>query len=256
MYYKKILHAYTSFMMCPYANKSTVYNWYLFYWRPRWWCLLICDWSFPLQASAVFATGSLNETKRNNRWNTPVWSQGFKCHCHRYILYDAHNVIHMDAHDLMGLWEMFEWYPLCLSTSRQSDKIKYIRWLWSSKKAQQCQSSKKSAFILSQSALLSLYFSLVTHTQLCITRHPIAVMFCVATSFWCRFICEFVLSCVFVCIWRSLGMKAHPVKPCLTAVTLDGRPSFSLSKWLTHRWTRSAVNYPRQQERSRADRKQ
>lgn len=147
-------------------------------------------------------------------------------------LYDAYNLTQMNAHDLMGLWDTFV-YP----SSRQSDKIRSIRWLWSSKKTQQCQSSKKSAFILSQSALLSLSLSLsVTHTQLCITHHPIAVMFRVATSFWCWFICD---SIAFMRYCVCMNISRYEL--CLTAVTLDGRPSFSLSKCLTHTWTSSAV---------------
>lgn len=42
-------------------------------------------------------------------------------------LYDAYNLTQMDAHDLMGLWDTFLQYPLCLNTSKQSDKIRSIR---------------------------------------------------------------------------------------------------------------------------------
>ncbi len=95
----------------------------------------------------------------------------------------------------------------------------------------------KSAFSFSQSALLSLYH---THTQLYIIPHPIAVMFCVATSFWCRFICECVLSCVSVCM--NIPRYECTSSKSLSDSCLNGWPPlFQLSKWLTHRWTWSAV---------------
>lgn len=150
------------------------------------------------------------------------------------VLYDAHNLTNMDYHDLMGLWDIF----VRSLSSRQSDKIKIrnIRWLWSWKKAQQCQSCQISFYFFPR---VLCYLS-ITHTQLCISRHPIAVMFCVATSFWRRFICECVLSCVSVCM-------NIPRYECTSSKSLSDSchngwlPLFQLSKWLTHRWTWSAV---------------
>lgn len=179
------------------------------------------------------------DEERNNIWNTSVWSQGFKCHCHRYILYDVHNVTHMDAHDLMGLWDTFERYPLCLSTSRQNQEYQMIVKL---KESPAVSKLKEISFhSIPECFALPLFLSCHTNTAVyhlspdrchVLCRHLILM----SNHLW---VCAFM--CFWVCVWTSLGMKAHPVKPCLTAVTLNGRPSFSLSKWLTHRWTRSAV---------------
>ncbi len=168
------------------------------------------------------------------------------------VLYDAHNLKHMDSHDLMGLWDIF----VRSRSLHQQAK-------WQNQKYQMIVKLKVSPAVSKLKEISFHYFpecfaislshtNTHTHTQLCITRHLIAVMFCVATSFWRRFICECVLSCVSVCMSiPRYSMSAHPVKACLTAATMDGRPSFSCQNgWHTggRGLLSASVNYPRRQE--------